>query len=67
VNRRGPWTQSWESFLPVGNVTECTAKGKSIDDWVFGIAAIDGDGHESLINAYVPRPRADAEIKFLQR
>jgi hypothetical protein len=38
--------------------------GASIDDWVFGIAAVGQGGHESLINAYVPRSRSDAEIKF---
>jgi hypothetical protein len=67
IYRRDRWTQSWESFLPVGNVTEYTVKGQPIDDWVFCIAALDRNGHESLINAYMPRPRADAEIKFLQR
>jgi hypothetical protein len=38
--------------------------GASIDDWVFGVAAVGAGGHESLISAYVPRSRADAEIIF---
>jgi hypothetical protein len=64
VYRRDPWAQAWESVLPVGNVTSYVVKGNSIDDWVFGVAAVGADGHESLISAYVPRARADAEIKF---
>jgi hypothetical protein len=39
----------------------------SIDDWVFGVAAVGKDGHESLISAYVPKPRADAELIFAAR
>ena len=33
----------------------------SIDDYVFGVAAIGADGHESLVSPYVrpPRPRSD--------
>jgi uncharacterized RDD family membrane protein YckC len=65
IYRRGPWAQTWESFLPVGNVTGHVGQGQSIDDWVFGVAAVGGDGHESLISAYVPRSRTDADIKFL--
>ena len=64
VYRRNPWSLSWESSHAVGNVTEFVAAGESIDDWVFGVAAVGADGHESLVRAWVPRSRADAEIKF---
>ena len=64
VYRRDPWSQAWESSEAVGNVTEHVVKGASIDDWVFGVAAVGVGGHESLISAWVPRPRADADIKF---
>ena len=64
IYRRTPWTNSWESARTVGNVTQTTVSGASIDDWVFGVAAVGQGGHESLISAYVPRPRTDADIKF---
>ena len=67
IYRRDPWAQAWESVLPVGKVTEYVVRGQSIDDWVFGVAAIGGSGHESLISAYVPRSRTDADIKFIER
>ena len=64
VYRRTPWAQSWESSQDVGNVTQFVVTGMSIDDWVFGVAAVGPGGHESLISAYVPRSRTDSEIKF---
>jgi hypothetical protein len=30
----------------------------NIDDWVFGVAAVDADGHESTVSAYVPQAAA---------
>lgn len=64
VYRRIPWANGWDSSEAVGNVTQFVVAGASIDDWVFGVAAVGADGHESLISAYVPRSRADPEIKF---
>jgi hypothetical protein len=64
VYRRGPWAQSWEASQDVGNVTQFVVAGMSIDDWVFGIAAVGSGGHESLISVYVPRSRNDPEIRF---
>ncbi len=39
--------------MNVGNVNEFTLPGVSIDDFVFGVAAIGPDGNESLVSAYV--------------
>ena len=64
IYRRNPWSQAWESSEAVGNVTQYVVNGASIDDWVFGVAAVGAEGHESLISAWVPRPRADPDIKF---
>jgi hypothetical protein len=64
IYRRDPWAQAWESSEAVGNVTQYVVKGASIDDWVFGVAAVGSGGEESLISAWVPRSRADADIKF---
>jgi hypothetical protein len=30
----------------------------NIDDWVFGVAAVDAAGHESTVSAYVTPPRS---------
>lgn len=58
---REAWTRDWQHELNVGNVTEYTLPNISIDDYTFGVAAVDGDGHESLVAAYVrpPRPRSN--------
>jgi hypothetical protein len=34
-----------------------------IDDYVFGVAAIDAAGHESFVTAYVTPPRTSTDIK----
>jgi hypothetical protein len=47
----------------VGKVNEFTLKDVSIDDVVFGVKAIDRDGNESLVSAYVPRPRPKLEVE----
>jgi len=66
IYRRTPWSTEWQSSETVGNVTQHVVTGASIDDWVFGVAAIGPGGHESLISVYVPRSRADDPIKFAQ-
>ena len=58
---REAWTPDWEFERHVEGATQLTLENLSIDDYVFGVAAVDADGHESLVAAYVrpPRPRAD--------
>lgn len=56
---RKAWAPDWEHEIAVGNVTEYTFPHKNIDDWVFGVAAVDAAGHESTVSAYVNAPRAD--------
>jgi len=53
---REAWAPDWEHELYVGNVTEYTLPHSNIDDRVFGVAAVDGEGHESTVSAYVPAP-----------
>ena len=53
----------WEREVFVGKVNEFTLKDVSIDDLVFGVKAIDKDGNESLVSAYVPRPRLRLEVE----
>jgi hypothetical protein len=56
---RQAWTPDWEHELAVGNVTEYRLPNMNIDDWVFGVAAVDAAGHESTVSAYVMAPRID--------
>jgi Peptidase family M28 len=54
---RDAWTPDWQHELTIGNVTDFTLPNVSIDDYVFGVAALDAAGHESVISAYVTPPR----------
>jgi len=53
---RDAWAPDWQHEAYVGNVTEYLLPHANIDDFVFGVAAVDGAGHESTINAYVAAP-----------
>ena len=44
----------WEHRQDVGNVTRYTMKGLSKDNYIFGVAAVDKDGHPSV--AVYPTP-----------
>jgi hypothetical protein len=54
---REAWTPDWQHELVVGNATELVIPSLSIDDYVFGVAAIGASGQESLVAAYVNPPR----------
>ena len=45
---RDAWTNDWTHSRLVGNQTQFTLPGLSIDDHVFGVAAVGADGQESL-------------------
>ncbi|MGE0042083.1 MAG: M20/M25/M40 family metallo-hydrolase [Vicinamibacterales bacterium] len=62
---REAWTPDWQHEAVVGNVTEFTMANVSIDDYIFGVAAIGAGGHESLVSAYVNPPRERVDIKTL--
>ena len=47
----------WEKKVYVGNTTEHTFSKVTIDEFVFGVSAVDSEGNESLISAYVMPPR----------
>ncbi|MBL0171077.1 MAG: hypothetical protein IPP90_10150 [Gemmatimonadaceae bacterium] len=61
---RDTWSNSWEHSQVVGNVTQFVLPGLSIDDWVFGVAAIGADGNESLVSAYVSQVRTMNPVKI---
>jgi hypothetical protein len=56
---RTAWAPDWQQELYVGNVLEFTLPKMNIDDWVFGVSAADGAGHESTVSAYVAPLRTD--------
>ena len=60
---REAWTPDWQHEADFGNVTEVVLPGLSIDEHVFGVAAVGPDGHESLVSAYVNPPRPPAVIQ----
>ena len=62
---REAWTPDWQFERSVGAVTEVVLPSVSIDDFVFGVAAVDADGHESLVSAYVNPNRPDAPVQTL--
>jgi hypothetical protein len=53
---REAWTPDWQ-FSRVVQDTTVVLPGVSIDDYVFGVAAIGAGGHESLVAPYVLAPR----------
>ena len=55
---REAWGPDWQHEMLVGNVTEATLPNTLIDDLVFGVAAVDASGHESLVS---PVHRADVD------
>jgi hypothetical protein len=61
---REAWTADWQHAQLVGDVTEYVLPKLSIDNFVFGVAAVGPDGHESLTRAYVPPVRRDAPVKL---
>ena len=63
---RDAWTNDWERSQVVGNVTRFVMPNVSIDDYVFGVAAIGADGNESLVSAYVSPVRRMMEVKLFR-
>jgi len=62
---RNTWSMDWEHEVVVGNVTTFALPNVSIDDYVFGVAAIGADGNESLVTAYVNPPRGNSNIRLV--
>ena len=62
---REAWTPDWQFERTLGNVTEVVLPSLSIDDFVFGVAAVDAEGHESLVSAYVNPDRPDVPVQTL--
>lgn len=63
---REAWNLDWQHELLVGNVTTVILPNMQIDDYVFGVAALDAQGHESLVSPYVSTPRPGTPVKTVQ-
>ncbi|MCU1384054.1 MAG: Bacterial leucyl aminopeptidase precursor [Acidobacteria bacterium] len=61
---REAWGNDWQQDVRVGNITSIILPNMQIDDYVFGVAAIDAGGHESFVTAYVTPPRTSSDIKI---
>jgi hypothetical protein len=61
---REAWTADWQQTRLVGDVTEFNLPKMSIDNFVFGVAAVGANGHESLVSAYVPPQRRDSPVRL---
>lgn len=64
---REAWTPDWQHELVVGDLDGWVLENISIDDYVFGVAAIGPGGHESVVSAYVRPPRARSDIREVGR
>jgi len=53
----------WERSIFVGNVNEYTLEGVSIDELVFGVQAVDKEGHASLPAVYVAAPAPKVRLE----
>ncbi len=62
---RNAWTNDWEHSRLLGNQTQIVLPGLSIDDHVFGVAAVGPDGHESLVSSYVERRVQRPDVTLL--
>jgi len=59
---RSTTAPDWEREIWAGKVREFTLKNTPIDELVFGVKAVDRDGHESPASAYVTQPRRAEEF-----
>jgi hypothetical protein len=58
---REAWGPDWQHEMLVGDTTEATLPNTLIDDLVFGVAAVDASGHESLVSPYIAPPSTAVE------
>ncbi len=60
---RRAWTRDWEFSREVRGATELLLPNVSIDDYVFGVASIGANGHQSIVSAYVTPGRGLVNIR----
>ena len=59
---REAWSPDWQHEMRMGDITTVVLPNVSIDDSVFGVAAVGPGGHESVVSAYVNPPREEATV-----
>jgi hypothetical protein len=64
---RDTWEPDWQHERYVADTTGLTLPNISIDDYVFGIAAVGPGGHESLVSPYVRPPRPNTPVEPARR
>jgi hypothetical protein len=64
---REAWGMDWTHDVLVGNVTGLVLPNMQIDDYVFGVAAVDAAGHESFVTSYVSPARASTPIETVKK
>ena len=62
---REAWGPDWQHEMLVGNVTNVVFPNLQIDDHIFGVAAVDAAGHESLVSVYPDPPYPDTPVRTL--
>ena len=62
---RDSWASDWSNSRLVGTQTQVILPDLSIDDYVFGVAAVGADGHESLVSGYVERRAKRPDVNLL--
>jgi hypothetical protein len=65
VVRRATTTPFWESETFVSDATRLLLKDVSIDQYVFGVKAVDRDGNESLVSPYVAPARGKRTVDVI--
>jgi hypothetical protein len=56
----------WEQQIFVGKMTEYTFSGLGIDDIIFGVKAIDKEGHESMVAPWIAAPYVLKQFETIQ-
>lgn len=64
---REAWGVDWTHEVRVGPSGSLVLPDLSIDDYIFGVAAVGAGGHESLVSPYVRPPRAFQPIREIRR
>jgi hypothetical protein len=64
---REAWDPDWQYERYAGNVTELVLPNMSIDDYIFGVAAVGPGGQESPVSPYVRPPRANTPVEPARR
>jgi hypothetical protein len=65
VVRRSTSAPFWEQDTFVAAGSELLLPGLSIDQYVFGVKAVDREGNESLVSPYVPLPRGARSVDII--